>query len=269
MIRNKDKFVKITGIGSAVLLLIWLVALIIWADMIAIYFWLSLSFFILFILSIGEVIKIPDTKEYQLEQKKHLLEQKIHLEKLWNEYEKDEKMARSIDHHQKQHFVDKYGYLSKEIIIDQYCNSRCDSELVENKILIFENSSIIIIRSKIFSFTDIIAFDLKDDERIIYQSSFSTSKSSSSTGNMIGRAVIGGILLGGVGAIVGGATAKTKTTTINTPQQTSVTHNYTVHIIVNSISEPQIVLNLGKNEESTNELVAVLSVILERNKKID
>lgn len=264
MIRNNTLFKIFAIIGFATFMIIWEVSLLNWADTIAIYFWIAIVFGVLVGLSQNGSIKIPDSKKHltKMENKNEIERQNIR-----KKIDEEAEIARQIDC-KKQPFIDSYGDLSKEIKLDRYCNPHYNSELVENKILIFEDSSKIIIQGKIFKFIDIIAFELKDDEQIIYQSSVSTSTSSTSTGSLVGRAIVGGVLLGGVGAIVGGVTAKKDIITTNTPQQTIVTHNYKVHIIVNSISEPQIILNLGKHgTEPTNELVAVLLVILERNKE--
>ena len=233
--------------------------------------WLFFGLFILSIIAffIVLLIDIPDFSK-NIEERNQLLKEtreqnlkvKIESEKLKAiEEQKIEKLKENLT----KDYVDLYGSITKEIKLVNDMYPQYKSESNDNKVFIFESSFKIIIQKKVLCFADIIAFELKDDEQIIYKSSISTSKSSALTGSMIGRAVVGGVLLGGVGAVVGGATANKNTTTINTPQQASVTHKYKVHIIVNSISERQIVLNLGKNEEAANEIVAVLSVILKRN----
>lgn len=164
-----------------------------------------------------------------------------------------------------QEFNDSFGELSKDIVIRKFYGESYIYD-TSDRVLIYESSSKIIIRNRIFNFEDIIAFNLVDDEEIIYQNSVSTSKSETSAGSMIGRALVGGALLGGVGAIIGGATAKKNIITTNTPQPKSVIHNYKVNIIVNSISNPQIIINLDNYKDMAGTLVAILSVIVERNK---
>ena len=52
-----------------------------------------------------------------------------------------------------------------------------------------------------------------------------------STGSAIGRGVAGAVLLGPVGAIVGGATAKKKTETKKTPEYNTIPGHYTIEVI--------------------------------------
>jgi len=47
-----------------------------------------------------------------------------------------------------------------------------------------------------------------------------TSTSKANTGNMIGRAVVGGILIGGVGAVIGGLSAKRESDINNISSET-------------------------------------------------
>jgi len=257
----------ITFLVSIISFIVWMISLTSGADTVAIYFWIGVFSLILLALTINGVIDIKSKNEMEIREMNVAYQQEKTL-KL-----KEEEALKLIQLDiQKQSYIDSYGDLSKEISFKKSTSYPYNIDY-NNTILIFENSSKIIIQNKILSFKDIIAFELKDDEQIIYhgssstsKSSTSTSKSSTSTGSMIGRAVVGGVLLGGVGALIGGATAKKDITTINTPQQAIVSHNFKVNIIVNSISNPQIILNLEKNNTAANELVAVMSVILERNK---
>lgn len=250
----------ITFLVGTVSLIVWYISLISGADTVAIYFWISaFSLFLLF-LTLKGVIDIKSTKEMEI-QKRMVINQQEKALKV-----KEEEEVRLVQsENQKQFYIDTFGYLSKEIKL-LFNSPKNKTEDIINKILIFESSKKIIIQEKEFWFPDILSFELKDDEQMLYQSSYSTSKSSTSTGSMIGRAVVGGVLLGGVGALVGGATAKKNITTTSTSYQPIVNHNFRVDIVVNSISDPQIIVNLGKNNIAADELVAVLSVILERNK---
>jgi hypothetical protein len=144
---------------------------------------------------------------------------------------------------------EKYGEITKE--------------LWERRILICEDSKIVLINEEPYSFSDIMNIELVDNEKQIFQKQSSTTKVS--TGNMLGRAVVGGVLLGGVGAIIGGATAK-KETIINAPE-VHTTHDYNIYITVNSLSNPLITLSIGKNEQIAREISSFLAVIIERNNR--
>lgn len=220
-------------------------------------------FFCLFVLSviaffIVMLISIPDYRKNREIQYQIYKQKDIERKKGLLEYR-----------NQKKSFIDLFGEISNELSLAEKTFYGHNDPKITETVFVFESTSKLVINTKILDFSDLIAFELKSNEQIIYKSSVSTSKSSASTGSMIGRAVVGGVLFGGVGAVVGGATATKNTTTINSPQQANVTHNYKIHIIVNSITEPQIVIDLRKNEEAANELVAVLSVILERKRLLN
>lgn len=78
---------------------------------------------------------------------------------------------------------------------------------IKSRVLIYEQSSVIIINSKKYEFSDILGYSLVDDATSeTITTSVGTAKTS--TGSMIGRAVVGGVLTGGLGAVAGAATAK-------------------------------------------------------------
>lgn len=135
---------------------------------------------------------------------------------------------------------------------------------ISSRVLIFEQSSIIIIKSKEFKFSDILGYSLVDDATS-ETSTTSTGTAKTSTGSMIGRAVVGGVLTGGLGAVAGAATAK-KNTSDNATSQTITKHKYTLYINVNSLQEPTISLQIGDNVAKAQKLAGIINVIIERNK---
>ena len=80
---------------------------------------------------------------------------------------------------------------------------------------------------------------------------------------MAGRAVVGGILTGGAGAVIGGATAKK--TTVSKQSSDKVYHDYTILINVDSLSDPIIKIPMGSDGKTVNEIVAMMNVIIHRN----
>ena len=80
---------------------------------------------------------------------------------------------------------------------------------------------------------------------------------------MVGRAIVGGVLTGGAGAIIGGATASKTTTTSGGTSRTK--HNYTLIITVDSLSNPIERIHLGENGTYANEICSILSIIINRN----
>ncbi len=135
---------------------------------------------------------------------------------------------------------------------------------IKSRVLIYEQSSVIIINSKKYEFSDILGYSLVDDATSeTITTSVGTAKTS--TGSMIGRAVVGGVLTGGLGAVAGAATAK-KNISDNATSQTTTTHKYTLYINVNSIQEPTIALRIGNSVSKAQKLAGVINVIIERNK---
>lgn len=135
---------------------------------------------------------------------------------------------------------------------------------IENSFIVFEDSSTLFIENRPYSFKDIISFDVFDNSEKVYSgNSITTTKTN--TGSMIGRAVVGGALFGGAGAIIGGATAKKKSN--STISQSSYTaHKYEIIITVNSLSMPLLKLEIGGNKEAMQQISSILSIIVERNK---
>lgn len=151
-----------------------------------------------------------------------------------------------------------YGVKSTEIQIG-FNGSKYD---IKNYVLVYEDSSHIIIRDVVYKFSDIISCELTNNSSIIYNTVESQTKTS--TGNMLGRAVVGGVLLGGAGAIIGGATANKKT--ITNEQIAETRNDFNIHLTVNSITNPNITIRTGEDEYLARDLVSLLSVIIERNK---
>lgn len=152
----------------------------------------------------------------------------------------------------------KYGICTKQInvvlgVVNRY--------KLRNQILVFEDSSIIVINEKEYDFSDIIGYNITDDKKEIISSQKSVTKTS--TGNMIGRAVVGGVLLGGIGALAGAATAKKKT--ITNTQPSKIQHDYSINININSLSTPNVCIRLGANETGMKNAVNLLNVIIKRN----
>ena len=77
---------------------------------------------------------------------------------------------------------------------------------------------------------------------------------------MVNCAVVGGIMFGGDGAVIGGVTAKKAS--ISKQDDDKVVHNYTVFINVNSMSNPVISVNVGKDVHKANEIVSLINVII-------
>ena len=129
----------------------------------------------------------------------------------------------------------------------------------EDCIFLFGEARKIWICGTIYDFKDILGCSLSDN--FYLEKGEVEYKTKTSTGSMVGRAVVGGMLTGGVGAIVGGATASKKTEVI--PKSCDKTiHDYTVLINVNSLDEP--VRHIPCKEDATlaNDLIGLFNVIV-------
>ena len=84
-----------------------------------------------------------------------------------------------------------------------------------------------------------------------------------STGSAIGRGVAGAVLLGPVGAIVGGATAKKKTETKKTPEYHTIPGHYTIEVLD---VDGNIRAKYGTSDEAIHEEVRrFLQNIIDKN----
>lgn len=158
------------------------------------------------------------------------------------------------------YFSTKFGActINENLSDSQYYN-------LSTRILVYEQSNIIIIKSKKYNFSDILGYSLVDDATTETITT-STGTAKTSTGSLLGRAVVGGVLTGGLGAVAGAATAK-KNISNNATSQTTTTHNYTLYINVNTLQKPTISLKIGDNTSKAQKLVGVLNAIVERNKQ--
>lgn len=150
--------------------------------------------------------------------------------------------------------VQQYGELTK--------NFNLGNMTKEDSICIFENTKNAWILGKVYSFDKIVDCSISDNNHI--KKAEVIYKTSTSTGNMIGRAVVGGILTGGVGAVVGGATASKNTVAVPKGEDELI-HDYTVILNVDDLSAPIIHIPCKTNAAMAEEIYAIFSLIIKRN----
>lgn len=148
---------------------------------------------------------------------------------------------------------------ARTLFLEHYINR---TRNVESAIIVYEPKSIIRIMGTMYNFKDIIGVSVSDNQKIVHGQTVSSTKTS--TGSMVGRAVVGDLVAGQVGSIIGGSTAKKNTTFVQGDD--SIVHDYTIHINVNDISNPIIHINTWNDGELTNKIVGLMNVIIERNK---
>ena len=115
------------------------------------------------------------------------------------------------------------------------------------------------------SFCSILGCTFSDNPQVKKGEVKYSSTTKTNNANMIGRAVVGGVLAGGAGAVIGGTTAAKDTVTVATHANDTVIHDYTVVINVNSFSNPVVRIPLGKDGAKVNEIVGLMNVIINAN----
>ena len=200
--------------------------------------WMLVVFFALFCI-FGIILNEKEEKNKKSrkeEYKKRIVEEQEYIK---NEYEKKKYLL-----------IKKYGEPDKDVII-KYRGLQSD-------IMSFSNFNRIWILGHDYSMDDIIGCSLHDEQSI--QQGTVSFETKVKTGNMVKRAVVGGLLFGGAGAVIGGVTAKKAS--ISKQDDDKVVHNYTVFINVNSMSNPVISVNVGKDVHKANEIVSLINVII-------
>lgn len=152
----------------------------------------------------------------------------------------------------------RLGEADKVIALEEYN--------IDKEIAIFGQAEKIIIIGNEMSFSDILDYTADDDYKVIKGKTEYTSQTKSKNGSTVGRAIVGGVLAGGAGAIIGGTTAKKETKTIAHQKDDIIIHNYTVVVNVNSLTNPIITVSLGSDKTKLNEIVGVLNVIINNNR---
>lgn len=179
-------------------------------------------------------------------------EEKLRLEKARKQAEKEKQ--EQIYNSEKEKLIEKYGEPDKTIVVEELNLSK--------EIIAFGKVNRIWLLGKDLPMGDIISCTFNDNQRI--EKGKVSYETKTSTGNIAKRAVVGGVLLGGTGAVIGGATAK-KNTVVN-QENDKLIHDYTVIININSLSDPIIRIPLGKDGAKVNEIVGLMNVIINRRK---
>ncbi len=207
--------------------------------------WVLVAFFVV----IGvALIWANNENQKKQEELKHLKE-KVAIKR---KAEKEAKIP--IYNAQKEELISKYGEPDKTFIFEELN--------LQKEIIVFGKVNRIWLLGKDLPMSDILSCTFNDNQRI--EKGKVSYETKTSTGNMAKRAIVGGVLTGGVGAIVGGATARKETTV--TQENDKVVHDYTVVININSLSEPIIRISLGSDGAKVNEIVGLMNVIISRRK---
>lgn len=170
--------------------------------------------------------------------------------------EKFQKEAEEKDSKEKQLMIDlesEYGKCQK--IIRFYSKY----EKWYSPIRCFTNT--IMLKDKIYPFTDILGYELKDDTHVI--SSGGVIKGESNTMNTVGRSVVGSAIAGPTGAILGGMSSGRKYSV--SPSVSTTVHNYTLYINVKDLANPTIRYKLEEDYNLAMEIVGIIKIITQSN----
>ena len=158
--------------------------------------------------------------------------------------------------------VASYGPCTTDVVLSSIPNT------LESHMFVYEESSTLVLKGEVIPFSKVLGFSLNDETQTIVQNNTQyVSTTKTSTGNMLGRAVVGGVLLGGVGALAGAATAKKETTTIplGGASTASTKHKYTLFINLDDLSNPTREVKLGYNTQLAQNLANIFNIIIKRN----
>lgn len=163
----------------------------------------------------------------------------------------------------------KFGTYTSECLYDSFYDDGgiILANLDEDKILIGKVTyKISHIEKCVTSFTSSKAHTTYSEKQVI----------TTNTGSTIGRAVVGGVLAGGVGAVIGGSTAQKEIKTVRTPHTTYSAASYCVNVDIKGLNiRPLVRANNAEEAEKVcdfiNDMVASLNRAKEelQQKKIE
>lgn len=134
---------------------------------------------------------------------------------------------------------------------------------ISNSCIISPHSNKIWLRGKAYDFSQIIKVEYATGKPSV---PITQEVTKTKAGSVIGRAIVGGLVAGPVGAIIGGSTAKKETSVIVYPQ----IENYTLIITISDVNNPIVKLHFDCNKRAAEKCKATIEAIIFRsNQKIE
>lgn len=133
-----------------------------------------------------------------------------------------------------------------------------DPTEISSQIIPFSSAKRVSLLGKDLAFDDILSVQMEDDK--IVRKGQMTAITTTNNGNMIKRAVVGDVLLGGAGAVIGGSTAEKNTTYQQEPDV--IIHNYCVLINIKDLKNPILRILMGQDGKKSQDLVALINAII-------
>lgn len=196
-------------------------------------------FIVVFVIALINGIKENQKKEEAaaIKRQKEEADRKAKLEAYNNDYNS---------------FIEKNGNPDKTIVVTP--------NEVDGAIYVYEAKKSVFLQGKEYKFKDIMSCTYTDNPTTVKGNITAVTKSNN--GSVIGRSIVGDVVAGPAGAIIGGTTGKKKTEYIQGADK--VYHDYTVIVNLNSISNPILRIKTGMDGKLTNEIVALMNVIIAR-----
>lgn len=149
-------------------------------------------------------------------------------------------------------------------------NNLTGSIFVDNNIiLLMASKGLLVVNQSKVNFSDIVNYSVSDNvSQHLYQAPTSTTYNTSSE-HGLRRAVIGNIFAGGVGAVIGAATANNQLSVNNSESSSfqSVVHDYVLYINLKSLYNGGVIsIRFGNNEMALNIMTRWLDSISNKNK---
>lgn len=208
---------------------------------------------ILVLIIVGSaVFVIIENKNAEAKRHNRAVAYKVELQKMQETYQ-----ARHDE------IIQQYGNYSLDICIDF-----CRKYVVENHIYVFEDLKILYVLNEPIPFDKILCFELKENQNTVTKTTSPKYKTTTDTGSMLGRAIVGGVLTGGIGAVVGAATATKKTEVVEEGKITTrVEHKYRIILTIDDLLNPTRVIDFKDGRDKAEQTANLLNVILHRNKE--
>ena len=161
----------------------------------------------------------------------------------------------------KSELIEKFGQPDK--IIDL---NTPDEYIKDRLITIFAKSSTICIGRRELLLQDIVSFKVVDNYQIIHGDMEGEFKTSTNTGSLVGRSVLGATLGGPTGAIIGASSASKTTNAKCLQENDMLIHDYTLFIGIRSFEKPMIEIHIGDRYRLASETEIIFNNILLNNK---
>lgn len=134
------------------------------------------------------------------------------------------------------------------------CVKNIENYYSDISIRVYDKSCVVAVNGQVFEFKDLISCNIVDN------ANGATISTSADSGNMIGRAIVGGAIAGPVGAAIGGGTAKRS-------GEVEIVHKYVVCLYLRNLQTPSIQIDSGIHFDLANEIYGLFNAIISSSNK--